>query len=240
MKKIGIIGAMDEEIEHILKAMDGIRTETGAGLTFYAGMYDSVEIVAVKSGIGKVNAALCTQKLISDFHVDAVINTGIAGGVAPGLKVLDQVISTDAIQHDVDATSFGYKPGVIPQLATSLFIADGRLREAAAAVHREAALREGGFPGRVIEGRIASGDVFVASGERKKKIYEEFKPLCVEMEGAAIAQVCHLNGIPFLVLRCISDLADEKADITYEELSMKAADMSSRLVLGMISKLKNQ
>ncbi len=235
MKKIGIIGAMDEEIEDILKEMDGIRIGTGAGLTFYMGKYDSVEIVAVKSGIGKVNAALCTQKLISDFHVDGVINTGIAGGVTPGLKVLDQVVSSDAVQHDVDASAFGYNPGVIPQLATSVFIADSRLREAAAAVHAE-----GGFSNQLVEGRIASGDVFVADREQKKKIYDEFKPLCVEMEGAAIAQVCCLNGVPFLVLRCISDLADEKADITYEELSAKAAEMSSRLVLGMISKLKNE
>jgi adenosylhomocysteine nucleosidase len=233
MKKIGIIGAMSEEIEQILKEMTGTRTETGAGLTFYTGVYDSVTIVVVKSGIGKVNAALCTQKLISDFQVDGVINTGIAGGIAPGLKVLDQVISTDAIQHDVDAVAFGYKPGVIPQLPTSVFTADAKLREIAVAVHAE-----GDFSNHMLEGRIASGDVFVADREQKKRIYNEFKPLCVEMEGAAIAQVCYLNQVPFLVLRCISDLADEKADITYEELSIKAADMSSRLVLGMISKLR--
>ncbi len=227
MAVVGIIGAMEEEVKLLLENAASVEKKTCAGLDFYRGTAAGENVVIVRSGIGKVNAALCTQFLICEYGVSCVINTGIAGGVVPGLSLLDFIVSTDAVQQDFDVRAFGYDPGVIPRMETSFFPADKRMVAAAETAHRK-----GGFTQKLIPGRIASGDVFVAERSRKEQIYGMFRPLCVEMEGAAVAQVCAVNGIPFVIVRCISDLAETKTEEFYEE---KAGALSASLVLGMLA-----
>jgi len=187
-------------------------------------------VVIVCAGVGKVNAAVCAQILISVFGVQGIINTGSAGGLSSGLAVLDMVVSTDLVQHDVDATAFGYSPGQIPGTVSPFFESDARLRRIALD-----SFGRTGCPGRMVEGRIASGDVFVHDPALRGRIISLFAPDCVEMEGAAVAQACAVNGIPFVILRSISDLAGEGAGMTYDDFSEKASHTSSLVVRGMLS-----
>lgn len=226
MKKIWIIGAMQEEIDELLQTMDQKEEQGG----YFTGNLWNYEIVLVKSGIGKVNAAMTTQKLISEFHVEAIINTGIAGAMQPWLKVFDFVLSTDALHHDFDVTGFGYKMTEIPRMETSCFEADPQLRQTFVALWKKEKKSELFQEIQLIEGRIASWDQFIADKEKKEKIIEICHPACVEMEGAAIAQVCYVNKIPFIILRCMSDCADEQGTQTYEFNDKTAAALSSTLV----------
>jgi adenosylhomocysteine nucleosidase len=238
MKKIGIIGAMATEVEDLLKFMspypgeDSVRRTQSAGLLFHEGMLENSSVVVVRSGVGKVNAALCTQRLITMFGVTHVINTGIAGALAHGLGILDFVVSTDAMYHDVDATGFGYKQGQIPQMETWIFPADAGMVTAAETAF--AGMKESKSH-KIIAGRIASGDQFIASAGARTRIRKICgDPACVEMEGAAIAHTCFLNGIPYLVIRCMSDMADEGEEATSVFNENSAADMSSALVRAII------
>lgn len=233
MAKIGIIGAMDEEVAY-LKSIATEKTEKDG---FVCGKIDGKEVVVVMSGIGKVNAALCAQKLILQFGVTHVINTGIAGAMAKGLKVLDMVASTDAVYHDFDTTGFGYKPTVIPRMETSEFKADEKMIEAANKAFEELKSSEVFKGHNLINGRIASGDQFISNKEIKNKIIEICNPSCVEMEGAAIAHACYLNKVPYLVLRCMSDCADDGDESTYKFNDKIAAEMSAKLVQNLISKI---
>ena len=185
--------------------------------------------MAVRSGIGKVNAAVCTQILATYFHVDHIINTGVAGSLKNEINIGDVVISTDALQHDMDATGFGYEPGVIPRMKVSDFIADENLRKLAVKACREAGLQIG-----VHEGRIVSGDQFISDHAVKERIVKQFGGYCTEMEGAAIAQAAYLNDIPFLIIRAISDKADGSATMDYGEFERKAIDNSVALLVNMI------
>lgn len=238
MKKIGIIGAMDAEVAYLKKLIgnDGKQTEAG-GLVFLEGVIDGVPVVIVRSGIGKVNAALCAQRLILQFGVTHVINTGIAGAMAHGLQTLDFVVSTDAVYHDVDVTGFGYKPTVIPQMDCSVFVADDALIEAvqAAFCADENEVVFGGH--KLVAGRVASGDQFISSKEVKQRILDIAAPACVEMEGAAIAHACYLNKIPFVILRCMSDMADDAGSATYEFNEAEAGEMSAKLVVSMLDRI---
>lgn len=227
MKKAGIIGAMKVETNLLLNAMKvfGEVKETIIGRnTFYEGKIAGISTILVQCGIGKVNAAISAQILISVFSVDFIINTGIAGSLSDGLKVLDIVISTDAMYHDFDVTGFGYPECTIPGMETSIFFADKRLIELA-----EKAYASGGFNQTILTGRIATGDVFVASKTLKNAIIKKCKPLCVEMEGASIAHTAFLNNIPFVIIRCISDTADEGA-VSGDYFEQKAAEISAYLV----------
>ncbi len=227
MKKAGIIGAMKVEINLLLHAMklSGTIKETIIGKnTFYEGKIANVSVVLVQCGIGKVNASISAQILVSVFAVDFIINTGIAGSLSEDLKILDIVISTDAVYHDVDVTGFGYPDCTIPGMETSVFIADKHLIDLAVKAYEM-----GGFKQKIRTGRIATGDVFVASHELKQSIIKKCKPLCVEMEGAAIAHTAFLNEVPFLIIRCISDEADEGA-VSGDYFEQKAAEISSFLV----------
>lgn len=233
MNRIGIIGAMDEELETLKKAAVELRTVSRAGMDFYEGLLEKTEVVIVKSGIGKVNAGVCTQILIGDFHVDAVINTGVAGSLDETLDIGDLVISADAVQHDFDVSPIGYKRGEIPYSGIVAFPADRRLRELALAAVRKTAPEAG-----VVEGRVCSGDQFISSALQKEAITSLFGGACCEMEGAAIAQVCWLNKVPFVIIRAISDAAEEDSSISYEAFMETAAKRCAAVVLEMTASLK--
>ena len=232
MKTIGIIGAMAEEIAHLEEKIKITETKTLLGLQFHLGEYCGKWIVLVVSGIGKVNAAVCTQVMIDRFGVDAVINTGVAGAIADGLHIGDILISKDAVQHDMDASAVGDPVGTIPRLAESYFKADPML----IALAQEAA-QENAEQYRALTGRVASGDQFIGTQEGKARIRDTVQGDCAEMEGAAIAQVCWLNSVPFVIIRAISDGADEGVELSYEQFSKLAAKRSSELVGRMLEKM---
>ena len=232
MNKVGIIGAMDEEVSRLKGEMTNVLVHRKAGMDFYTGFLKEKETVIVKSGIGKVNAAICTQILIDDYKVDCVINTGDAGSLNNDINIADIVLSTDAIQHDVDVTNWDYKHGQIPRMDTSVFVADERLIKLAESVCKEVNKDISVFTGRVV-----SGDQFICDKQKKQWLAEYFGAFCTEMEGAAIAQAAYLNQVPFLIIRAISDKADDSADMAYEEFEMKAIHYTVQLVLGMMSQL---
>ncbi len=247
--KAGIIGAVDQEVKLLFAALaesgKPVRVARRGALEFHEGTLEGCPVVVVCCGVGKVNAALCAQMLISEFGVECVINTGSAGGIDPALAVLDMVACTDAVQHDFDVTAFGYEPGRIPGTETPFFEADPRLR--ALALEAYARVRSSdtganapagiGAAHRMIEGRVASGDVFVHDEGLRSRIVATFSPACVEMEGAAVAQVCKANGIPFAVLRSVSDLAGKGANMSYDEFSRIASEISAHVVMEMTRSL---
>ena len=232
MKCIGIIGAMEQEVARIKEKMQHVTITTKASMDFYEGTLEGKKVVVVRSGIGKVNAGMCTQILTDVYHVEAVINTGIAGSLNNDVNIGDIVLSTDVLHHDMDATGFGYKKGQIPQMEEFSFPADEKLRKLAAKVCREVNPEIS-----VFEGRICSGDQFISDNDVKAKIISEFGGFAVEMEGAAIGQAAYLNGIPFLVVRAISDKADGSANMDYAEFEMAAIEHSVKLTVGMIQAL---
>lgn len=224
-KTIGVIGAMEEEVEILKEKMDIKGTTEVAGMTFYSGKLNDKSIVLVRSGVGKVNMATCTQILMDKFNVSALVNSGVAGTMDPELNQGDIVISTDAVQHDFDTTVFGDPLGEISRLGVTFFKADETLREIA----KKAAGNISGL--HIKEGRIASGDQFVAGGAVADRIKGNFGNVsAVEMEGASMAQVAYLNKVPFVILRSISDKADGSADLSYEEFLPIAAKNASSLL----------
>lgn len=216
-KIIGIIGAMEAEVARLKEQMEDVAVQTKASMDFFRGRLKGKDVVVVRSGIGKVNAGICTQILVDEYKVSAVINTGIAGSLRAEIDIGDIVLSTDALQHDVEALAFGYPLGQIPQMDTFSFEADARLREIA-----RAACERVNPDIHTHVGRVVSGDQFISSREKKDWITENFEGYCTEMEGAAIAQAAYLNGIPFLIIRAISDKADESAHMDYPEFEAKA------------------
>ena len=230
--KTGIVGAMDVEVAALKAKLADAQVSTFAGMEFCEGTIGRMHAVVVKCGVGKVNAALCVQILADRFGVTQLINTGVAGSLNNEIAIGDIVVSTDAVYHDVDAAVFGYQPGEVPQLGRLSFPADSALRELAASSCRRAAPEI-----RVFEGRIASGDQFISSRERKEWIREAFHADCTEMEGAAIAQAAYLNRLPFVIIRAISDKADESVAVSYEEFEGKAAEHCAKLVEHMLSEM---
>ena len=232
MKSIGIIGAMEEEVAILKEKMEDVRIIKKASMDFYEGTLAGRKAVVVRSGIGKVNAGICAQILADVFSVEAIINTGIAGSLNKDINIGDIVLSTDVVQHDMDATGFGYRKGQIPQMPVFYFAADEKLRQLAAEVCREV------NPDiQVFEGRIASGDQFVCDQGVKDGIVSEFAAYATEMEGAAIGQAAYLNEIPFLEIRAISDKADGSAQMDYSEFEKKAIEHSVKLTLNMLARL---
>lgn len=232
--KVGVIGAEKQEVELLFSALADslipVNVVKRAGLEFHEGALGKCPVVIVCCGIGKVNAAICAQILISEFAVEAVINTGSAGGIAGELEVLDMVVSSDAVQHDFDTTVFGYQPGQIPGQTSPFFASDAALRQ-----HALAAFARVAKAGKMIEGRVASGDAFITDEARRAKIVATFSPACVEMEGAAVAQVCAANAVPFVILRSVSDLAGKDAGMSYEAFSRIASHVSANVVMEMIA-----
>lgn len=229
---LGIIGAMDEEIAKLVDDMDDIELTDIASMQFYKGKLKKKDVVVVRSGIGKVNGAVCTQILCDIFKVDGVINTGIAGSLNADIDIGDIVLATDAIQHDMDATGFGYDPGIIPRMETSVFKADEKMRKAAHSICNKV------NPDiHVFEGRVVSGDQFISDREKKEFILENFHGYCTEMEGAAIAQAAYLNNIPFLIIRAISDKADNSATMDYPAFEAQAIENTVRLLKELVNNI---
>lgn len=229
---IGIIGAMEEEVIQLKEQMNNPQVCNISGMTFYKGELCSKEVVVVRSGIGKVNAAACAQTLAVHFNVSTIINTGIAGSLNNKIDIGDVVISTDTIQHDVDAREFGYPLGQIPRVETFSFPTNKELGKKACQANEIANPTI-----NTHMGRIATGDQFIASQEIKDNIVNNFEPLCAEMEGAAIAQVAYLNEISCLIIRAISDKADNSASVDYPTFEKAAIQHSIRLLIELLSQI---
>lgn len=223
--KTGIIGAMDVEVEYLVGELENHSSQEHMGMTFHEGLLHSKPVVVVMCGIGKVNAALCAHVLTDHFGVGAVINTGVAGSLDDAINVGDLVVSTDAVYHDMDVTALGYAPGKVPNMDTLAFPADDTLRQTVVRIAREVAPEIG-----VYEGRVASGDQFVSSAERKDWVVGTFGARCCEMEGAAIAHACYLARVPFVIVRAISDKADGSADVDYPTFKVEAARRCATIV----------
>ena len=226
---IGIIGAMEEEVAKLKDKMTDVQVSEAAGMEFYRGKLSGKEVVVVRSGIGKVNAAICSQILVNQYEVSALINTGIAGSLKAEINIGDIVLSSDSLQHDMDATGFGYAAGQIPRVDVLAFPADEGLVKLAERCCKKVNPEIGTWVGRVV-----SGDQFISDREKKNWISSTFGGYCTEMEGAAIAQAAYLNKIPYLVIRAISDKADDSAGMDYAEFEAAAIEHSVRLVEAMI------
>lgn len=232
MSVIGIIGAMEEEVAALKEKMQLSGVLKKASMEFYKGTLQGKPVVVVRSGIGKVNAGLCAQILIDVFDAKKIINTGIAGSLDARIDIGDIVVSTEAVQHDMDATEFGYPLGQIPRMETLAFPADETMVKTA----KEACEKVNPQIG-VFTGRIVTGDQFVASREMKDRIKADFDGLCTEMEGGAIAQAAWLNHVPFVIIRAISDKADDSAQMDYPTFEQQAIVHSVRLTEEMVRHL---
>ena len=228
--KIGIIGAMDVEVASLKEKMVISRTETYANMTFCEGTLGKTSVVIVKSGICKVNAAMCVQLLVDHFEVTHIINTGVAGSLDNAINIGDIVVSTDAQYHDVNATVFGYQKGEVPQMGIVAFPADPGLRAAAVRAVGHAAPDVA-----VFEGQVLSGDQFISTRARKEELMRDFHGKCTEMEGAAIAQASYATKIPYVIIRAISDKADESVEESYDAFEAKAAVHCANIVEYMVS-----
>ena len=231
MNRYGIIGAMESEVADLKKAMNVTENVTLAAMTFTQGTLYGKEAVVVQCGMGKVNAGVCAEILISLFHCTHIINTGAAGSLNNEINIGDVVVSTDAVMHDMDATVFGYEPGQTPGMSAG-FKADEELMKLCLN-----AIRETAPDINVFEGRVASGDQFISKREIKNRIRDTFRAECCEMEGAAIAQTASANEIPFVIVRYISDKADESTIVPYVEFEAKAADNSAKLIVNVLNHL---
>ena len=217
MKKLGIIGAMTVEVETLKQQLSDLKISTRAGMEFYEGVLAGCPAVVVMCGVGKVNAAMCVQILCDCHGVTHIVNTGVAGSLCAELDIGDFVISQDAMYHDFTVAPLGYEVGQVPGLPVRTFPADEMLMNAAMAAAQQV------HPDHARIGRIASGDQFVAGKEQKMQIIADTGALCTEMEGAAIAHTAWRNGVPFVVIRAISDKADDSAEMDYPTFEAIAA-----------------
>ena len=234
MTRLGIIGAMDIEVATLKEKMENMTVTKKAGMEFYDGLLAGLPAVVVQCGVGKVNAAMCAQILCDCFGVTNLVNTGIAGSLDAALDIGDLVVSRDAMYHDFDCVHFGYEMGKVPGMDVVAFPADetmmGYALKAAESVH----------PGHVKTGRVASGDLFVAEKEAKERIIAKTGAVCTEMEGAAIAQTAYRNGVPFVILRAISDKADDSASMDYPTFERQAAERCAKVAMSMAETIKNE
>ena len=228
MKTIGIIGAMKLEVEELIHMMEFVEEKISAKNKYFYGKLNGINVVITSSGVGKVNAASCAQILISEYGVDYIINTGIAGSMNNNVRICDVVISSDVVHHDVRQEQLlrchPYK---------EVFESDKMLIHLA----KETMKQQENFNEQYHVGRIVSGEGFINSNEEKSRIQSLLNPLCVEMEGAAIGHVSYINEVPFLVIRCISDNADDDATINYEEFELQTARQSARIVYEIVAKI---
>lgn len=231
MTKLGIIGAMDVEVETLREKMTNLSQREHAVGMFYEGELEGLPVVVVQCGVGKVNAAMCVQILCDCYGVTALVNTGIAGSLCAQLDIGDLVVSKDAMYHDFDCCKFGYPMGKVPGLPVT-FEADGRLIEMALAA------AESVNPGHSKIGRVASGDLFVCEKSQKERITAITQALCTEMEGAAIAQTAYRNQVPFVILRAISDKADDSAEMDYPTFEKLAAHRCAQVTTAMAAMLR--
>lgn len=229
---IGIIGAMEEEVQELIADLAFAEKKTVASMDFYKGTLYGKDCVIVKSGVGKVNAALCTQILADFYKSEALINTGVAGSLDAQINIGDMVVSEDAVQHDMDASAVGDPVGQVPRMDVLAFPADPVLVKKAVEANQKA------NPDiQTFTGRVASGDQFISGGEKKKQIQENFHARCAEMEGAAIAHGAYLNKIPYVILRAISDKADGSVQMDYPTFEKQAIVHCVRLLRELIPML---
>ena len=229
-EKTGIIGAMEEEVASLKGYLMDPKTISVAGMEFWEGKLEGEDVVIVQCGMGKVNAGICAHTLINNFGCTRIINTGVAGSLDNQIDIGDIVVSVDAVQHDFTVEAIGFAKGEIPYTGIYAFPADETMREEAVEAVRAAAPDI-----QVFEGRICSGDQFVASKEQKETILSDFGGMCCEMEGGAIAQVCYLNNTPFVIIRAISDKADNSEEVSYETFKDEAAEHCASVVRYMIA-----
>lgn len=234
MTRIGIIGAMDEEVQLLKAQLEPYEEKMIGGSFFYEGVIAGQDVILVKSGIGKVNAALATTALLNHFQPDVVINTGSAGGFNKDLEVGDIVISTEVRYHDVDATAFGYVYGQVPQMPATYKADQSLMNLAGHAAKKETNANH------IVEGLIATGDSFMSDSARVASVMTKFPDLqAAEMEAGAIAQVCYRFETPFVIIRSLSDIAGKEAPASFNEFLQTAATNSAALILNMIKELKN-
>lgn len=235
MKKFGIIGAMELEVEALKAKLTDANVTVRAQMEFWSGRLGGAEVVVVRCGIGKVNAALCVQILADLYGVTHVMNTGVAGSLNAELDIGDILVSRDVVHHDVDVRIFGYQLGEVPQLGIREFPADPQMAELAVTlcgqVNPEVHVRLG---------RVVSGDQFISDSQVKARLIENFQGDCAEMEGASIAHGAWLNGLPFVVIRAISDKADDSAEMDYPTFEHAAAQHSARLVEALVTALARE
>ena len=229
--KLGIIGAMAVEVAALKENMQDMTTTQKAGMEFYEGKLEGVNAVVVQCGVGKINAAMCTQILVDCFCVTHVVNTGIAGSLSAELDICDLVISRDAIHHDFDLRFWDRPIGQVPGMDVIAFPADEKMMDMAFAAAESIA------PGHTKTGRVASGDQFICSKEQKERIIADTEGICAEMEGASIAHTAYRNGIPFVIIRAISDKADGSAEMDYPTFEALAADRCARVTMAMAKQM---
>ena len=229
--KLGIIGAMAVEVETLKEAMESLQVSHRCGMEFFDGKLCGLDAVVVQSGVGKVNAALCVQVLADCCGVTHVLNTGIAGSLCAELDIGDLVVSRDAMYHDMDVRVFGYPAGQVPGTESPQFSADPMLIEQAQAAAERI------HAGHVRIGRVASGDQFICTPEQKEAIISLTGALCTEMEGAAIAHAAWKNHLPFVIIRAISDKADNSAEMDYPTFEAQAAQHCARVTMMVAARL---
>ena len=232
--KIGIIGAMEVDVATLKEKMEGASVSVKAGMEFCEGKLEGVSAVVVQCGVGKVNAALCAQILCDCYGVTAIVNTGIAGSLCSELDIGDLVISRDAIHHDFDLRFWGRPVGQVPGFDVTAFPADGKLMELAFGA------AESVNPGHNRIGRVASGDQFICSREQKEMIIANTQAICAEMEGASIAHAAYRNGVPFVILRAISDKADDSAEMDYPTFEAIAAQRCAQVTMLLAEELSKE
>ena len=230
--KLGIIGAMDVEVAVLKEKMEEISVQSHACSEYFAGKLEGLDVVVVQCGIGKVNAALCAQVLVSVYGVTHIVNTGIAGSLCADLDIGDLVVSQDAMYHDFDCNAFGYPVGKVPGMDVIAYHADEKL------VSLAFAAAESVNPGHTKMGRVASGDQFVCEKAMKERIISVTGALCTEMEGAAIAHAAYRNGVPFVILRAISDKADDSAEMDYPTFERIAAHRCAEVTCALARSLR--
>ena len=232
--KIGIIGAMDIEVETLISKMQDASSQKVAGMDFTCGTLAGVPAVIGFCKVGKVNAALCVQVLVSEFGVTHLINTGVAGSLDARINIGDLVVSTDAVHHDMDVCNLGYEPGQVPGMDTIAFPTDEKLAELVVKTANKVAPELG-----VFRGRVASGEQFVRTDAEKQRIISQFGALCTEMEGAAIAHAAYLNKVPCVIVRAISDKADGTDAQDYPTFEARAAATCAEITYEVVAALAN-
>ncbi len=226
---IGIIGAMESEVKTLTESLESHRTETHFGITFHVGTYADKEIVISRAGIGKVNAALSAQTMMMYYHPALILNTGVAGAVAPGLTVMDAVIADAYVEHDMDTTPVGDPAGLLNICGKELVEMP---TDKDAAARLAAACTSVGL--RTFRGIVATGDQFIATTAQKDRIRNTFGAVAAEMEGGAIAHACLAANVPFASLRVLSDNADGDAGVDYPTFVIGAAEKSAAAVLAFL------
>jgi adenosylhomocysteine nucleosidase len=224
---------MEEEVTSLEDALADSKVTTIAGMDFHEGKLDGKDVVVVQCGMGKVNAGICAHTLINQFGCSKIINTGVAGSLDNRIDIGDIVVSVDACQHDFTVEAIGFEKGEIPYTGLSSFPADETLRkEAVDAAHAVAPDIQ------VFEGRVCTGDQFISAKEQKETIKSDFGGMCAEMEGGAIAQACYLNNTPFVIVRAISDKADDSEEMNYEVFKKSAAERCASMIRYMIAHMQ--